>query len=131
MTLRSSSLFLVLLLSGCSASQGDRIALLDVPWAVHGVLRSETGAPAADHVVEFVRMQPGEDGSPEARTFSTVRTDAQGNFYLESNVEGRYFLLAKFDFPCMVHVDLGSLGRGTQKDLRLAFNKKRDCKLVI
>lgn len=121
-------------LAGCAEQHSGgaaAIRLEHTPWAVDGTLVSEDGQSVAGHAVEFLRVQPDSDGRLGAYVFASTRTDSAGRFFLSSTVAGRYTVIASFKPPCIANTDLGDLGAGDRRTIRVALNRKKDCLVAL
>ena len=122
----------LIVLTSCSEAPSDgSLSPESNPWIVDGELILKDGTPVPEHEVEFLRTQTDSNGQLGAFTFATVRTDSSGRFYFSSAINGTYSAIAKFDPPCIAHTRLGPLNASTKRTVRIVFDKRTDCRIVL
>lgn len=124
----------VVLTALCACSSQNDYAPLPLertPWTVTGILASSDGALVPNHEIKFIRVQGKSDQDMGGYHFSAVRTDHEGRFYFASYISGTYTAIAEFSPSCVAHTDLGKLGSGQKREIRIVYNKDKDCRVVL
>jgi hypothetical protein len=119
-------------LCACSA-QNDYapLPLEHTPWTVTGILALSDGTHIPNHEIQFIRIQGKSDQDMGGYHFSAVRTDHDGKFYFTSYLSGTYTAIAEFSSFCVAHADLGKLESGQKREVRIVYDKDKDCRVVL
>lgn len=132
--MKNSFFIAAIALAACSNSTHaptDTIDHESTPWIVSGKLLLADGTPVANHEIEFQRNQRNRNGEREGFTFARIKTNSSGEFYLSSELKGNYLIVSKFEFPCIVGTKVMDLDANSRKNIRLVFDKKKDCDISL